>query len=69
MSEILLRFQERFLDQIGGSAFGPQIGVQLALGEQQKIASAGLEGLAQGLAGTRTGRGQPQRGIGHPSTL
>src|SRR5262249_47959658 len=65
MAEILLRFQEGFLDQIGGPAFGPQIGVQLALGEQEQIAPAGLEGLTQGLPRPGTGRGQPLPGIGH----
>ena len=69
MGEILLRIQERFLDEIGGPAFGPQVGVQLALGEQQQIAPAGLKDLAQGLAGPSTGRRQPLRGVGHASTL
>src|SRR6516225_3450221 len=69
IGEILLRFQKRFLDQIGSSAFSPQIGIELALGEQQQIAPAGLEGLAQRLGGPLTGRCQPLLGVGHLTTL
>jgi hypothetical protein len=61
--EVAVRFEKRFLNQVGCSSLGLDVGSDSFIGDAQQISAASLEELAQRVARPGAGRGQMVRGV------
>jgi hypothetical protein len=59
LREVAAGVEQRFLDQVGGTALGPQAGIEFLAGDVQQITAAGVQHPPQGFPGAGLGGREP----------